>query len=650
MTGAINQLLPVKPDAIPQELRNRDQWVCWRLEKRDGAKKLAKVPLDPKTLKRASSTDSTTWGTFAGAYSCYLEGRADGVGFVFTPADPFDGIDLDGCRNPESGVLLPWAEEVIKSLCSYTEVSPSGTGLHVILQGTLPPGGRRKGVIEMYSEGRYFTITGHRLDGFSEKIEQRPEELLELHTRVFGEDKNPPRNPDSKPHDLNGVSDDDALIQKACRSRSGEKFQALWKGDWSSYNSESEATLALCNLLAHCTDGDAARMDRLFRRSGLMRPKWDERRGNTTWGLQQIGMALSDFTSSRSQDNKSEETVSEELVLTDTWNGRRLVQDSDCDILWCDVFRNWYVYDATRYRKDETREVERRAENTVKSLYQRAAVLKDRKSRQELVEWAIRSESKHGINSMVESAKRMVPVHPLEFDMDPYRFNVLNGTINLKTGRLGSHRRQHRITKRADVIFDPAARCPSWLGFLNDIYKGNENLIDFTKRLFGYCLIGALTEQVIVILYGTGANGKSTLLGVLRLLAGDYAYHARPEVFASKRQEPQGFELVPLAGARVVTTAETRAGKHLDEALVKEMTGGEPVTCAPKYGDFFSFQPVFTPIIATNHKPVIRGANEGIWRRVLLVPFDVTIPEDQRDKELPHTLKGELSGILNWAL
>ena len=129
------------------------------------------------------------------------------------------------------------------------------------------------------------------------------------------------------------------------------------------------------------------------------------------------------------------------------------------------------------------------------------------------------------------------------------------------------------------------------------------------RRLFGYCLTGLVTEHIIVILYGTGANGKSTLVTTLRKLAGDYAYHARPEVFMAKRNDTQGFELVPLAGARVVTSTETSGGRRLDEALVKEMTGGEPITCAPKYGDFFTFQPVFKPLLVTNHKPVIKGGH-----------------------------------------
>jgi len=352
----------------------------------------------------------------------------------------------------------------------------------------------------------------------------------------------------------------------------------------------------------------------------------------------------------RSGRSSSSAEAQEERRLTDTWNAHRLVDCPKDDLLWCEAFKHWFVWDGTRYARDLTREVERRAERTVADLYEYAGTLPTSDGRQRMAEWAMSTESRHRLTNMVESAKRMVPVHPSEFDRDPLLFNLLNGTIDLRTQRLQQHKRAERLTKRTEVRFDPSAACPLWLTFLDRVLAGNQNLVGFTQRLFGYCLTGLLTEHIIVILYGTGANGKSTLLHVLRSLAGDYARHCRPEVFAAKRNDSQGFELVSLAGARVVTASETGSGRRLDEALVKEMTGGEPITCAPKYGDFFSFQPVFKPLLATNHKPEIRGADEGIWRRVLLLPFGVTIPEEERDGALPHKLEGELPGILNWAL
>ncbi len=236
------------------------------------------------------------------------------------------------------------------------------------------------------------------------------------------------------------------------------------------------------------------------------------------------------------------------LRLTDTWNARRLVSENDGDILWCEVFRQWYVYDGTRYVKDLTREVERRAERAVKGLYEHASTLLDSQDRKKLAEWAIQSESRNRISNMVESAKRMVLVHPNDFDIEAMLFNVMNGTIDLRTQTLRPHSREDRLTKRADVTYDSSATCPLWMSFLNRVFAGNQEVIAFVQRLFGYCLTGLLTDHIIAILYGTGANGKSTLLRVLRSLAGDYAHHCRPEVFTAKRTSLRALSLCPWRG------------------------------------------------------------------------------------------------------
>ena len=335
---------------------------------------------------------------------------------------------------------------------------------------------------------------------------------------------------------------------------------------------------------------------------------------------------------------------------TDTGNAHRLINENLGDILWCEVLNRWLVYDGTRYAEDETREVERRAERTVRGMYQLISQMTNEGERKEMAKWAIQSENRGRIRDMVESAKRMAPVHPNDLDTDSMLFNVVNGTIDLRTQRIRAHNRADLLAKRANVAFDPSAECPLWSNFLDRIFAGNEDIIAFVRRLFGYCLTGLLTEQIIVFLYGTGANGKSTLLRTTRALMGDYSYHSRPEVFMSKRGDTQGFELVNLAGSRLVTSTETGARRQLDEGLVKEMTGGEPITCAPKYGAFFSYQPVFKPLLATNHRPQIKGADEGIWRRVLLVPFTVTLPKDEWDLTLYEKLIDELPGILNWTL
>lgn len=181
--------------------------------------------------------------------------------------------------------------------------------------------------------------------------------------------------------------------------------------------------------------------------------------------------------------------------LSDTWNAHRSVAENQGDLLWCEIFKQWFVYDGTRYARDVTREVERRAEKTVTQLYEYAAGLPDGDERGRMAGWGMNSESRHRITNMVESAKRMSPVHPSEFDRDPLLLNILNGTIDLRTQQLRPHRRADRLTKRAGVRFDAWATCPQWLSFLERIFAGNQALIGFTKRLFGYCLTGLLTDH-----------------------------------------------------------------------------------------------------------------------------------------------------------
>ena len=162
--AATRRIDPPNIENIPEQLTERPQWVCWRLEERDG--KETKVPYTPGTLRRASSTDLMTWRTFSEALQTYEAGEPlfDGIGFMFCSADPYVGIDFDDCRDPDSGEISPWAQKIIESVQEgYVETSPSGTGIHIIVEGTVRGGGMRKGKVEMYGRERFFTITGRRL-------------------------------------------------------------------------------------------------------------------------------------------------------------------------------------------------------------------------------------------------------------------------------------------------------------------------------------------------------------------------------------------------------------------------------------------------------------------------------------------------------
>jgi hypothetical protein len=274
-----------------QNIQDLRQWLCWRIEEREG--KPTKVPYSPLTGKKASATDSGTWASYSEAVEAYREHGYGGIGLVFSEDDPFCGVDLDDCLNPKTGEIEAWAQEIIEELDSYTEVSPSGRGVHVLVRGELPPGRNRKGKFEAYDKGRYFTVTGRHLDGTPKTIENRQEQLRSVVRRVLGE---PESSNGHKASNFEFVSElsDEEIVEKASTADNGEKFRLLWAGDNSGYASRSEADLALCSHLMFWTGGDPGRVDELFRQSGLYRKKWDERHysDGRTYGQATIQKAL----------------------------------------------------------------------------------------------------------------------------------------------------------------------------------------------------------------------------------------------------------------------------------------------------------------------------------------------------------------------
>ncbi len=270
---AITDALAINIAAVPAELRAHPQWVLWRFEKRQG--KTTKVPINPRTSRRADTTDPTTWATFEEVVPLAGE-RGLGIGFVFSPDDQFAGVDLDDCRDPLTGAIAAWATAIVSDLRSYTEVSPSGTGLKIFVRGDLPPGGNRKGAIELYDRARFFTVTGRHLSGTPVTVEGRQAALHGLHERIFGRPAcDQPLPPIHGTTPVSCTRSDAEIIARAKAAKNGAKFARLLAGDVTGYSSRSEADAALCALLAFYARGDLAAVDRLFRQSGLYREKWE---------------------------------------------------------------------------------------------------------------------------------------------------------------------------------------------------------------------------------------------------------------------------------------------------------------------------------------------------------------------------------------
>jgi hypothetical protein len=291
----------------PTSLRERPQWVAWKVVERAG--KSTKVPVNPHSGELARANDKSTWGSFEQALNaCRTRSGLCGVGFVFSADDPYCGVDLDDCIDPYTGAIKTWAAEFIEQLASYCEISPSGTGVKVFVKANKPGQRCRKryvdGEVEIYDNDRFFTVTGQRVEAAPAEVELRQEQLDAVYHAVFGDDDRTNGQasavrPSSPAPSTNGhvqLSDDEIIDLASRQRRSGPKFAALWSGDWNShFNSASEADSSVVFTLAFYTK-DAAQIDRLFRRSGLMRPKWDERHGEQTYGESTIAKALGKVT------------------------------------------------------------------------------------------------------------------------------------------------------------------------------------------------------------------------------------------------------------------------------------------------------------------------------------------------------------------
>lgn len=649
--------MQTKVDNIPEELKKVNQWVCWQGE--------AKIPKNPFNGQNAKSNDKRTWGSFEEACEACEKFGMDGLGFMFAP--PYFGVDLDNCLDN-----VDFVDEFVETLQSYTEISRSGKGIHIICKGKLPEGNRRKGGVEMYSDGRYFITTGNLYNPKYTKVKDCTESIKFLHSKYL-----PTAVPKADIRKSVSVDLEDAeVIDKARACKSGSLFSLLYAGQWEGlYPSQSEADLAFCNQLAFWTGRNEEQMDRIFRSSGLYRSKWDSKRGAETYGKIIVSKACAScvdvYEPVKYGDDTSlaiacfrngkvgvSETTSKTYDATDTGNAHRLYDRFGSVLKYSYNRKRWYFWTGKVWTLDDSGEIKKLADEICEDLKREAWNIPDDDLQESALKFAKSTANTTRKEAMIKECQHLndIPASPDDFDAYPDFLNCQNGVVNLRNGELMPHDSRLMMSKICNTEYDVQKRKPEkWLKFLEDITGGNKVLQEYIQKSVGYSISGNNREQCAYFLYGMGKNGKSTFLDTISDMLGDYASVTQPDtIMLQSRLGSSGgganTDIARLKSARFVSCEEPTEGVRLNEGLLKQLTGGSKVTCRFLYGDEFEYTPEFKIWCATNHKPVVRGTDIGIWRRIKLIPFENTIPDNKVDKNLKYKLRKEFPQILAWAV
>lgn len=343
---------------------------------------------------------------------------------------------------------------------------------------------------------------------------------------------------------------------------------------------------------------------------------------------------------------------------TDMWNAARLVEENRDDIKYCATLKQWFFWNGVTWATDGSEAfLDRASQTMVNGLWDAVRDMPEtdkegKPMRAKFFAHVNRSSNAAKLRDMIQVARsdERIQVAVEEFDSDRMILNCRNGILDLATGQLRPHDRDSMVTMCARPEYDPDAKAPVWEAFLERVMGGDLEMISFLQRAIGYSITGSVSEECFLVMYGSGANGKSKFIGALTYCLGDYAKAFPVEVILKKKFDQNDYQMAELRGVRFAPTSESNEDRELDEAKVKKATGGDQIQARKIYGHPFTFDPHFTIWVATNKRPSIRATDEAMWRRVRLLPFEVTIPEGERNLQLEEQLQEEAAGILAWAV
>ena len=342
-----------------------------------------------------------------------------------------------------------------------------------------------------------------------------------------------------------------------------------------------------------------------------------------------------------------------EYKLTDVGNAERFAAMFKDQVKYCAIYKKWFIWNGKRWEQDDTGKIITYAIECVRNIIHDADLLLEGDKRKSLIQHSLKSESSGKLKALLEIASGMpaITVRSEDLDQNPWLLNCQNGTIDLRTGKLKPHDPKDYITRICAAAYKPDCTIPLWTQLMEKITGGDKEYIRYIQKALGYALTGDISEQAIFILYGTGSNGKSTMLNIFAALLNGYAQSTSSDTFMQKKNESVNNDIARLKGARFVSAIEMEEGKRMAESLIKSMTGGDKLVTRFLYGEFFEYVPQFKVFLAVNHKPDIRDTTNSIWRRIKIMEFNNTFTEQERDKNFPTKIMAkELPGILAWAV
>lgn len=629
-------------ESIPQELKFDALWCCWKLTER------GKVPFDVLKNTFAKSNDRETFYPFKTVLHYlpqYL--RQDNTGKFLGGLglgifNGFSAIDIDHCID-ENGTISDMAQEIIDYCQSYTEKSPSGTGIRIIFKTNFKDYDKTKYYInhhkiglEIYVEGatnKFVTITGNAI---------RESNIVDVDIQYILDKYMKKKQTATQPIPVSGKNTYNIADFLDKDDKLNVLYNRLIDGN------ESEMDLALCNKLAFYLQRDYNAMKEAFENSPYFATKDDKHvkkwlthdyANNTLNKAIESCSAVYTPSSAKRYD------------LNDTGNAHRFVDKYSSEVKYNVDNKMWMIWNGTNWQFDVFNNVKNLAEILIEEMKLECFRLTDLDEQKRQLRNVDRLFNKNGKDNMLSEAQHlsMIPVNNDMFDKNDFFFNCNNGVINLKTGQLIPHNKNLLLNKISSANLSDK-KPVRFLNFLNDMFEGNQELIHYLHKAFGYSLTGSCEEQCMFILQGDGNDGKSLLLQIIQEVIGDYSATSNPDLLLDKKYQSANLsEVARLKGIRFCVVNELKIGDRLNESSVKDITSGNNMIVARfLYGNEFEFLPKMKIWLATNYEPKIVGTDKGIWRRIVLIPCKRSLKEDEVDKKLIFKLREEKDEILNW--